>query len=417
MRDLPTTQLLEAVADQFEAQLTDIEQEIYQALRAEAPSMTADPILATGMRIGMSASLRRFLVAVRHHDDLPMPDVPPEVLDNARALVHRGIDIEVAIQVYRVAQRITWQRWMEITAQIVGPRQELITVLDRSLQVQHSYINHLLGRVLAEIQREREAILTGDIARRGEIVRLILEGAPPNDGVIARRLRYDIRARHTAAIVWTEHGSQRDLDMAAMSLARAIHAPQPLTVSAGTSVSWVWIATSGPADPRAMADVCADIDPSVRIAIGPTRDGIEGFRSSHHDALAVYRLLVGKPDAGRFAMYQDLEVAALAGVDSRRAEQFVESTLGPLAADTPVARRLRETLRVYLAEADNAPRTAQRLHTHRNTILKRIERATTLLGYPPAERRLAVALALELGRWFPLADRAGEVTHGPIRGN
>jgi DNA-binding PucR family transcriptional regulator len=51
---------------------------------------------------------------------------------------------------------------------------------------------------------------------------------------------------------------------------------------------------------------------------------------------------------------------------------------------------------VFLDEADNAPRTAERLHTHRNTVLQRVARATELLGRPPGERRLALELALEL---------------------
>jgi DNA-binding PucR family transcriptional regulator len=63
---------------------------------------------------------------------------------------------------------------------------------------------------------------------------------------------------------------------------------------------------------------------------------------------------------------------------------------------------LRETLRVFLEVAENAPRAAERLHTHRNTVLQRVARATELLGYPPGERRLAVELALELRRRLPV---------------
>ena len=82
--------------------------------------------------------------------------------------------------------------------------------------------------------------------------------------------------------------------------------------------------------------------------------------------------------------------------DAERAAEFVAATLGPLAAETPSAARLRETLRVFLDEAENAPRAAARLHTHRNTVLQRVARATELLGHRPGERRLAVELALEL---------------------
>ena len=95
-------------------------------------------------------------------------------------------------------------------------------------------------------------------------------------------------------------------------------------------------------------------------------------------------------------IYNDLEVTALVAQDQERAAEFVADTLGQLAVDTPSAERLRETLRVFLDEAENAPRAAARLHTHRNTVLQRIARATELLGHDPGDRRLAVELALEL---------------------
>ena len=88
----------------------------------------------------------------------------------------------------------------------------------------------------------------------------------------------------------------------------------------------------------------------------------------------------------------------LAARDEQRATDFIMATLGRLADNTPSAARLRETLRVFLEEAENAPRAAARLHTHRNTILQRVARATDLLGYAPGEKRLAVELALELRR-------------------
>jgi DNA-binding PucR family transcriptional regulator len=89
-------------------------------------------------------------------------------------------------------------------------------------------------------------------------------------------------------------------------------------------------------------------------------------------------------------------VTALAAGNMSSAAEFVVSTLGALAEDNPGAERLRETLRVFLDAADNAPRAATRLHTHRNTVLQRVARATELLGFAPGDRRLALGLALEL---------------------
>jgi DNA-binding PucR family transcriptional regulator len=146
----------------------------------------------------------------------------------------------------------------------------------------------------------------------------------------------------------------------------------------------------------ALRDAIAQSQPNIRVAVGPTQAGITGFRRTHVAALAIQRLLAGHPGGERLALHHELEVTALAAQDQDRAAEFVATTLGALAIDEPSASRLRETLRVFLDEAENAPRAAARLHTHRNTVLQRVARATELLGHRPGERRLALELALEL---------------------
>ncbi|MET8872203.1 helix-turn-helix domain-containing protein [Nocardia sp. NPDC004604] len=85
------------------------------------------------------------------------------------------------------------------------------------------------------------------------------------------------------------------------------------------------------------------------------------------------------------------------------AELLVRSTLGPVL-DLPVKERdvLLRTLAVWLAENRSAANAAPRLHCHRNTVINRLERITTLLGRslegqrPYLELSLALA-ALNLG--------------------
>ena len=47
----------------------------------------------------------------------------------------------------------------------------------------------------------------------------------------------------------------------------------------------------------------------------------------------------------------------------------------------------------------NTSRTAERLYTHRNTVLRRLARADELLPCPLAENVVSVAAALEVLRW------------------
>jgi DNA-binding PucR family transcriptional regulator len=398
-----TFELITSIADRLALDAEETVAAMDAAVVEAVPAFGSDAAIAAQLTANNRGHLQRFLAVARQAQS-PLSDaIPPEALDGARTVARRGIDLDAIYEGYRRGQKVVLDRWLACTYQIVEPGPELIAVIELSLSLAFHYVDQALGRVLAEAQREREDVIGGGLARRTETVRLILDGAPIDSAAASRRLGYELDRRHTAVVVWTEspvatHGA---LESAAVLLAQAAGCHRPLTLPAGTTTLWAWIGTHGEPD---IADLRSTIERSptdMRAAIGPTRRGIEGFRASHEAALTVHRLILGNPTSGRLASYRELEVTALAAHDPRRAAEFISATLGPLAADEPAAARLRETLRVYLEEADNAPRAAARLYTHRNTVLKRIARATELLGYEPAQRRLAVELALELRRHLP----------------
>ena len=392
-----------AIADRLALQFDETVAAMDDAVIEVVPVFGADAAISAELSANNRAHLQRFL-AVARHAQAPLSDaVPPEALDAARTIVRRGIDLDTIYKGYRRGHQVVLQRWLACAYAIVEPGPELIGVIELSLALAFRYVDQTLGSVLAEAQREREDVIGGALARRTETIRLILDGAPIDPTAASRRIGYELDRSHTAVVVWAEsavapHGA---LESAAQLLAQAAESGRPLTLPAGTTTLWAWIGTH---DEPAIEELRSAIERApagVRAAVGPTGRGLEGFRASHEAALTVHRLLLGNPSSGRLASYRELEVTALAAHDPRRAVEFISTTLGPLARDNPDAARLRETLRIYLEEAEHAPRAAARLYTHRNTVLKRIARATELLGYAPGERRLAVELALELRRHLP----------------
>jgi DNA-binding PucR family transcriptional regulator len=398
-----TFELMAAIADRLALEFEETVAAMDAAVIEVVPEFGADAAIAAEVTSTNRGNWQRFLAVARQAHS-PLSDaVPPEALDAARTVVRRGIDLDRIYEGYRRGHQVGLERWLACAYEIVEPGPELIGVTELTLSLAFRYIDQILGRVLAEAQREREEVIGGALARRTETIRLILDGAPIDPTAASRRLGYELDRRHTAVVLWAEsavapHGA---LESAAVLLAQAAGSQRPLTLPAGTTTLWAWIGTSGEPAIEDLRSAIGQSPAAVRVAVGPTRRGIEGFRASHEAALTVHRLLLGNPASGRLASYRELEVTALAAHDPRRAAEFVATTLGPLAEDDPSAARLRETLRVYLEEADNAPHAAARLYTHRNTVLKRIARATELLGYPPGERRLAVELALELRRHLP----------------
>jgi DNA-binding PucR family transcriptional regulator len=392
-------EVVASIADAVEERLDDVVGAMGDTIFAAVPELRADDTIRAETLASCRGNVLRYVAVARRAADPPPADVPPEALDFARTVVRRGIETHVIYDGYRLGQQELWRQWRR-AAEEVAPAAPLADVLGLSLELLFEYVDQVLGRVLAEVQHEREQVLGGALARRAETIRLLLDGAPLDPVVAGRRLQYDLDRHHTACVLWTDAGDARQgvLETTATLLAHAWSVRRPLTLVAGVGTLWAWIGTDGALPAGGASWEGAALPAGVRVAVGLTSRGAGGFRRSHEAALSVQRLMQRSAGGAQLGTYEQVEVTALAAQDEHRARDFVARTLGPLADDTPAAARLRETLRVYLDEAENAPRAAVRLHMHRNTVLQRVARATELLGFRPGSRRLALELALELRR-------------------
>src|SRR3954451_6462260 len=238
-----THELMTAIADRFEAQLDEMVEEADRLVFDATPALGADPAIASEVSASNRANFHRFATVARYAGDRPPADVPPEALDVARTLVRRGIQSDAIYAGYRRGQQIGWQCWMACAEAVVEAREELVAVLDLSVRLVFEYLDAVLGRVIEEMDREREEVLGGALARRTETVRLILDGAPLDEQPASRRLRYDLARHHTAVVLWARPPGvpQGALESSAEALARAAAARRPLVVPAGTTSLWAWI--------------------------------------------------------------------------------------------------------------------------------------------------------------------------------
>jgi DNA-binding PucR family transcriptional regulator len=398
--DLPNA-VARQIAEIAELQLRDADAltaAIGTAILESAPILLEDPALTAEMHASNRANVRRFLSHQIAHPGQQSPsDIPPEALDLARTMVRRGVDLGVLANAYRRGQNVAWEQWMEKVLRIAAP-EELPDVLAASATLLFSFVDSILTGLIAQIERERAALLGGNLAKREQTLRLLLDGAPLEPGAAGATLGYELNRLHTAFIVWGEPTtvSAADLEAAATALAQAAGASRPLRFSASAASLWGWLGSDkDDVDVERLRAAAETFPPAVRTATGATRRGAVGFRQTHDDAIATQRLLSAGPAAERFAAYRDVEVITLLAADEHRLREFVSETLGPLAGPGVGLARLRDTLRVYIQEADNSATAAARLNTHRNTVLHRVARAQELLGAPLASRRLAVSTALE----------------------
>jgi DNA-binding PucR family transcriptional regulator len=398
-RDTAVADLIRTAAERLlEAPQALLDEFHAAVLQTADPGVAADPALVAGIRLTNRSNLMHWSTSnIRRPGQQVSANVGPVTLDFARDLVRRGLD-DTSLNGYRAGQNTVWRRWMGIAFELTSDVELLREMLDISYRSMASYVDETLAGIGEQIEREREQLLSGAHAARLQIVSLILDGAPITARRASSRLGYELARPHTAYIVWSDTPGLRhgELERTAGELARAAGAPRPLTVAASVSSLWAWFATDTGFDAGAFRNVVPE-DSGIRVALGPTLPGIDGFRRSHHDAIVTQRLMRRMSSTVRFASHPDVRLVALAAHDDDDAADFVARTIGDLASADP---ELRDTLRTYIREQFNTTRTAKVLFTHRNTILNRVALAEKLLPAPLAGRGLEVGLALEIAHWL-----------------
>ena len=368
---------------------------------ANLQRIAEDPVLAAATRRTNRSNLLFWAAAnVRDPGRRVQPNLGEAPLAVARDLVRRGLN-ESTLDAYRVGQGVALRLWTQIAFTLtadLGELRELLDVTGRSIS---AFVDDTVAAISEQMAREREALTQGTHAERLEVVSLLLDGAPIPRERAEHRLGYRLTGPHTAAVVWSEDpdAGLGALDRAADQVCAAADGEQrPLTVLAAAATRWVWL--HGRPDPARLH--AGPAVPGVRIALGSTAPGVDGFRRSHLDALTVQRMLARLASPQRLATHEQVELVALLTSDPERAEHFVRRTLGGLEAAGP---ELIEAVREFVAAECNATRAAARIPTHRNTLLRRLARADQLLPRPLADNLVNVAAALEVLRWRGSAAR------------
>ncbi|WP_405573085.1 helix-turn-helix domain-containing protein [Streptomyces phaeochromogenes] len=182
-------------------------------------------------------------------------------------------------------------------------------------------------------------------------------------------------------------------------------------------------------DPAAMADevsagLSAVLERTVTVgAAGPT-EGPESVQRFHQEAMRCVEALIAMGGVGRTACARDLGFLGLLFAEDYDVTEFVNKIIGPVIEyDTQRFTVLVETLEAYFQAACSPTRAAELLYVHPNTVSRRLERITQLLGRdwqePDHALELQLALRLHRTRYASQAQaevQAPDVGHLPSRG-
>lgn len=361
-----------------------------------------EPALYAALQRVNDANVRQWLTAnINAPGERVAPYVGAEAFEVGRDLVRRGLD-SGALDSYRTSQSAAWRWWMATCFDITDDTRELRELLDLTSLSITTYIDDTIEAVALQVDAEREQLTRGTHAERMAAVTLLLEGAPIPRARAESQLGYPLTDNHTAAIVWTEAPLEShppapgepssQLDQAADAFMRASGVKRRLVVVPSATSLWVWLPTAQVSADRDIAEALANA-PDVRIAIGRPGNDLEGFRRSHVDAVTTQRVVSRLAATSKIARFQDIQLAALLTTDLAKTEEFVNDVLGPLATADP---EIRHTVSTFVREQFNTSRTAERLFSHRNTIIRRLAKADELLPRPLADNIVPVAAALEI---------------------
>jgi len=341
-----------------------------------------------------AAHVRQMARIAETGEPLTSVSVPDAGREFTVGLVRRRIGLPVLMRTYRIGQNVLWGMLSErlrLLTPAVGAQ-----ALDDATALLLDYIDRVSSSATEIYVGEQGRWHRSAAAVRADVVRDLLDGVAVDVDVASRRLGYELRRRHVAAVVASTSG--RAVDAAVDDLAAQVGVTS-LVVPSGTTEAWLWLAADGRDDEELAARLAAIPPRGLRIALGAVGDGREGFRTSHEEAQEARRMQELGGSSAAVLPYRRIELLSLLAADRDRAARFVARELGDLGRDDDGTEALRETVLAFLEHGGSHLATAAQLALHKNTVFSRIRRAEGVLGRPimPGNAALHAALLLADG--------------------
>jgi hypothetical protein len=344
---------------------------------------------------------------IREGEDPGTASPTPEAIGYTKEYVVRGLELSLMQRAYRTGQRVFSGIIMERLRSTTDDADHLAEAMVFFNAWIFAYVETIERRLTDIYVIEHEQWARGAAAVRAAEVRALLGGTPVVDAAaVSARLGYELDRFHVGFVVWREEAGERpgdagslfaQMEDAAAAVARSIGAAAPLTVAEGRHLA-CW--AGRPREPKlSRLRLPRAGARGLSVAAGSPAPGVEGFVSSHREALLAHRVAQLRGDGGgALATYPDLALEALLTEDPEAARRFAARELGPLAGDDDATARLASTVAIFLEEGSSFVRAGRRLGIHANTVAYRVRRAESLLGHPVGERQLELRVALRLSR-------------------
>jgi hypothetical protein len=359
----------------------EIEDAIFNRVRALAsPAENEDAEYRAGLRATVAESVDYALTSIERGED-STGAIPPAAAAQARRAARSGVGLDTILRRYAAGDRLVGEIIMDEAGRF--PNEALRQIL----RTQSPHVDRLMASVAAEYMAELELMRRSPAQRVAERVKRLLAGDAPFD---AEGLGYEFEAWHLGLVL-----TGTKAEVAARTLADAV-SRDSLVVKRSDDSAWAWLGGRQPLDvSEVQRHLAAGVLGDVTLAVGEPRWGIDGWRLTHHEALAAHQVVLRRPQP----LTRASSVLLLAAVlrDEPLARSLRETYLAPLDEHGDSGLVLRETLRAYFAAGFNAATAAAALEIDRHTVQRHLRKVEEALGrlLPSCHAELEVALSLE----------------------
>ncbi|MFC9960390.1 PucR family transcriptional regulator [Streptomyces nigra] len=401
------------VANEIPPQLRGFARRLEALFSKRVTELNGDPTLHDMLSGSNLSNLETFTDVVRYGistDDVAAPAAAEEY---ARRLARQGIASTALVRAYRLGHQEVVRWFMDRIARTEPDSRVAFAAGQLVTETAFRYVDVVSERVVAVYETERERWLSHRNTVRAAALRALLDGDDIDPAAAEAALGVRLRQRHLGLIVWTSGrgatgNDPHRFEQLLTAVGSLLDAPgAPLFVPQDRDLGWGWIPLGGGSqtapDPARLEELVRRAGPDVRLALGTPASDADGFRLTHVEALRAWNVASSAAEQARpVTSFADsgVRTAALLAGDLEATRRLVAQALGPLADDTAPTARLRETLRVFLAEHRSFVATARQVHLHKNTVKYRVDKAIEARGRPVDDDRLELELALTACHWL-----------------
>jgi len=394
------------IIDRLSEQADAVVDLITDRLVSEIAELSGDLQPLELLRASTAGNVETVLDALRYNISIERVEPPTAALEYARRLAQNGTPVAALVRAYRLGHRAMLSAVYTEVRRADFNADDALATYEEINGVTFRYIDWISQQVIATYETEREQWLNNRNSIRAIRVRELLASDDDTDiDTATTAIRYPLRQQHLALVLWSDGkvaagGDLIRLERFVNDLAEVLEVRVgPLFVPADRASGWAWFALHDNVVDGAVQRIkrfVEQADDAPAVAIGTPQSGLAGFRRSHQHAQLAYRVAQLGRQAHHIIAAGDPGVGATALLTENvgQTRRWITEILGALASDTANDARLRETLRVFLAEGSSYKAAAELLNLHHNSVKYRVQRAVERRGRPISDDRLDVELAL-----------------------